>query len=239
MARHLPAVTAERMRTIDRLAVEAFGLPLLSMMENAGRGAAELARRLLGGSLRDKRVIVAAGGGNNGGGGLAAARHLHNAGARVQALLLSNPAPGAPRTQRAILQSTNAEIYSGNAAREALRQAEGELILDALVGYGLSGPLKDPIAEAVRCLNAREIPVLALDVPSGLDATTGTVYEPCVRAAATLTLALPKTGLLHPEARAVVGDPYLADIGIPPEVYRRLGFEIPSDLFAEGPIVAL
>lgn len=230
------------MREVDRLAVEAFGLPLLSMMENAGRGLAELARRLLGGSLRGKWVIVAAGGGNNGGGGLAAARHLHNAGARVQALRLAGkPDPGAPAptVQWTILQNTDVAGLGGAEAREALRKAEVDLLIDALVGYGLSGAPQGSIAEAIRTLNERAIPVLALDVPSGLNATTGRVYEPCVRAAATLTLALPKTGLLRPGARAVVGELYLGDIGIPPEVYRRLGLEIPPDLFAEGPIVAL
>lgn len=241
--RGMPALTADEMREVDRIAAEEYGLGLLQMMENAGRNLAELARRLLGGSVLGKRLVVSAGRGNNGGGGLAAARHLHTWGAQVTVLLSSEELPEAPATQWAVLQRLSLERRVGEAALEELSNLRGaeeppDLLIDALIGYGLSGPPRGRIARLIEAVSALDLPVLALDVPSGLDATTGEAYEPSIRAMATLTLALPKTGLLRPPARKAVGALYLADIGIPPEVYRSLGLEV-GPLFAQDAVVAL
>lgn len=114
--------------------------------------------------------------------------------------------------------------------------SQADLILDALIGYGLTGNPRGAAAEWITWANGAGRPILALDAPSGLDATTGQPGQPCIRAAVTLTLALPKTGLLTPEARPLVGELYLADISVPPELYRRLGIEIGS-LFNDDTIV--
>ncbi|RME87818.1 MAG: hypothetical protein D6770_08405, partial [Anaerolineae bacterium] len=114
--------------------------------------------------------------------------------------------------------------------------SRADLILDAILGYGLTGDPRPDAATWIERLNASARPVLALDTPSGLDTTDGIPRRPTVRATATLTLALPKTGLLTPEARPYVGDLYLADIGVPPALYRRLGLEV-GPLFAEGTII--
>jgi NAD(P)H-hydrate epimerase len=116
--------------------------------------------------------------------------------------------------------------------------ARADLILDAMIGYGLSGDPRGVVAEWIRRANAAGGPILALDAPSGLDTTSGTAGNPCVRATATLTLALPKTGLLTPAARPLVGKLLLADISVPPGLYRRLGLEV-GPIFAEDSILEL
>ncbi len=109
------------------------------------------------------------------------------------------------------------------------------LVVDALIGYSLRGDPAGRAAELIEWTNQQPSPVLSLDTPSGLDVTTGQAGEPCIRAAATMTLALPKRGLLtSPE----VGALYLADISVPPLVYQRMGIEV-SSLFSEGTIVEL
>lgn len=114
-------------------------------------------------------------------------------------------------------------------------RARPDLIVDALIGYSLTGDPTGPAAGLIRWANRQPAPVLSLDTPSGLDVTTGVAARPCVQAAATLTLALPKTGLLNaPET----GHLYLADISVPPLVYRRMGIEV-GNLFGEASIISV
>ncbi len=111
-------------------------------------------------------------------------------------------------------------------------------VVDALIGYSLDGPPREPIASLIRVANRAHPPVIALDVPSGLDGDTGRALDPTIKAATTLTLALPKVGLTRPGAREWVGDLYLADISVPPQVYERLGLET-EPIFAKSDIVAV
>lgn len=239
MSGAVPAVTAGQMREVDRLAVETYGIALLQMMENAGRALAELARRIVGGTVPDRRFLVAAGKGNNGGGGLNAGRHLANWGAQVAAFLEGPDAlEDVTAHQCRAAGAAGVSMVGGPAAIEAVHPGAADRALDALIGYGLKGAPRAWTGEMITRLNESGIPVLALDVPSGLDATSGECPGPCIRAAATLTLALPKTGLLTPGGRAVAGRLYLADIGIPPTLYRRLGLAVGS-LFAQETLVSL
>jgi NAD(P)H-hydrate epimerase len=223
----IPAVTAAQMLEVDRLMVQDYHVDLLQMMENAGRNLAELARRLLGGSVQGRRIAVWCGTGNNGGGGMAAARHLHNWGADVGVRLVGDPqrVKDAPARQLRILRALG--LASGTAPQPPAQPEDADLVIDALIGFGLSGDPTGEAASAIRRLNESGKPVLALDLPSGLDATNGRPGKPCIRATATLTLALPKSGLLAAEAGFWVGELYLADIGVPPELYAapslRLG----------------
>jgi NAD(P)H-hydrate epimerase len=221
---------------VDRLMIEEFGIQLLQMMENAGRNLADLAGRLLG-SFTDRRITVLSGAGNNGGGGLVAARHLHNRGAQVSVFLAAEPG----RLKEVTAQQWRTLQKIGIPAYFELisSQLQGaELILDALLGYGVRGNPHGLAAEWIRLANASRVPVLALDAPSGLDTTTGKPGDPCIRANATLTLALPKTGLLEVVARPFVGELYLADISVPRELYRRMGIEIPP-LFDPDPVIRI
>src|SRR5574341_1791069 len=230
----LPALTAAQMAEVDRLMMEEYGILLIQMMENAGRSLAEMARRMLNGQLVGRKIAVLSGAGNNGGGGMVAARHLHNRGADVRVKFVGTPErlKDIPAHQWRILQTM------GLANNDDPDLARADVILDAHVGYGLTGDPRGTMAEWIERANAAGCLILALDTPSGLDATTGIPGHPCIRAAATLTLALPKTGLLTPAARAFVGDLYLADISVPPELYRRLGLDV-GPLFADDTIIRI
>lgn len=240
----VPAINAAEMAEVDRLAIEEFGIDLLQMMEQAGSHLAELARRLLGGDLRGKRVVTAVGPGNNGGGGLVAARHLADRGAIVRSVL-SRPAlrlSGAGRHHLATLLAMEVSCcvatFDLDDRELADVLAEADLVVDALLGYNGSGAPRDEIARVVDAIEAAGRPVLSLDLPTGLDADTGATPGKAIRAAATMTLALPKTGLLARAAGDRVGDLYLADIGLPAALYRRLGLDVGTP-FASGRIVPL
>ena len=212
----VPAVTADQMREVDRIAVEDFGLGILQMMENAGRNLAQNALDMLGGPGGE--VVILAGAGCNGGGGLCCARHLHNRGFEVS-LVLDHEATslrGAAATQLRILQAAGRHPLEATQAEDAIRRAD--LVVDALIGYSLRGAPRGRASELIELCNRHAARVLSLDVPSGLNATTGEVPGVVVQPERTLTLALPKTGLQH-----LHGDVHLADIGIPPEVYHPLG----------------
>ena len=228
------------MRAVDRAMVEDYGISLFQMMENAGRSLARVAvTRFLGGDPRARRVTALCGAGGNGGGGLVGARHLHNRGARVT-VVTTRPAEdfhGAPARQLAILRNMGVPVLPADRLQSL---PAADLLLDAVIGYGLSGPPRGAAAEIIRRANAHAAPILSLDVPSGLDADSGKALEPTVRAEATLTLALPKTGLRPPEARAFTGEGYLADISVPPELYAALGLtDAPAPLFFRDEILRL
>jgi NAD(P)H-hydrate epimerase len=229
----VPWLTVDQMREVDRLMTEALGISLVQMMENAGRSVALLARRLLEGDAADRRVLVLAGPGGNGGGGLVAARHLAVAGGDVEVRLsrpLDELAP-VPRDQCAILGRIGVPVEVGLVGR-----VEPDLVIDGLLGYSQEGAPRGITAQLIESVAARR--VLSLDVPSGLELSTGVLQEPFVRAHATLTLALPKEGLRAPGAAAAVGDLYLADISVPPSVYERLGVAYRSP-FGASTIVRL
>jgi NAD(P)H-hydrate epimerase len=220
----VPAVTAEQMREVDRIAMEDFGLGILQMMENAGRNLAQNALDMLGadggvevGGLKGD-VTILAGSGGNGGGGLCCGRHLHNRGFQVWVVLSREAAAlgGAAANQLQILRNAGVEPVKPARAVEMIRRSQ--LVVDALIGYSLRGAPRGRVAELIELCNQHARRVLSLDVPSGLDATTGEAPGAMVRPERTLTLALPKTGLEN-----VSGELHLADIGIPPEVYHALG----------------
>ncbi len=184
--------------------------------------------------LREKPapvIAILAGSGGNGGGGLCCARHLHNRGLDVRLILSRDPGELAGAARVEIDKLRAAGLYPLTAglhpltaglhplapsqAQAALSRAQ--IVVDALIGYSLRGAPRGRAAELIDTCNAHASRVLSLDLPSGLNATTGGTPGPIVRAERTLTLALPNTGLRH-----VPGDLYLADIGIPPEVYHRL-----------------
>ena len=124
----------------------------------------------------------------------------------------------------------------GQSPPDALAHADA--ILDALIGYSLQGPPREPIASLIRAANSSGAPVIALDVPSGLDGDSGQAFDPAIAAATTLTLALPKAGLMRPAARDWTGALYLADISVPVQVYQRLGIETGS-IFGASDIVPI
>jgi len=232
----IPTLTTAQMIEVDRAMIEDYHIELIQMMENAGRVFAELARRQLRGAVQGHSVVVLCGSGNNGGGGMTAARRLHNWGAQVT-VAITKPADeihGVPAHQLDILQRMKIPIFES----ASLAPLPVDLILDAIIGYSLSGAPRGAAAELIRWANLQNVPILALDTPSGLDTTTGVAYEPTIRATATLTLALPKQGLLNPEAKEFVGELYLADISIPPELYLAMGIKI-QHLFEQEDMIRI
>lgn len=229
------------MREVDRLMVDVYGVRLLQMMENAGRNLAVLARQLyLGGDPVDKHVLILAGSGGNGGGGLVAGRWLWNWGAFVQIFLTRSEEDlhGVPAHQLQILQNIGVPIYSAHSIEEL---PPGDVILDAIIGYSLDGVPRGQAARLIRMANvqaANGTPILSLDVPSGLDSTTGDICKSCIRATATMTLALPKTGLLKESALSYVGELFLADISVPPVLYEAFGIELPP-IFCEKEVIRI
>jgi NAD(P)H-hydrate epimerase len=188
-AREVPALTADQMREVDRSMVEDLHIELIQMMENAGRNLAELAIR----RFAPATVTVLAGPGGNGGGGLVAARHLINRGCAVSITLSSPDSHTAvPAHQADILRQMGAVIVE--------QPAPADLVVDALIGYSLRGSPTGRAATLIEWANQQPGPILALDTPSGLDVTTGMAGTPHTQATATLTLALPKAGLLEAPA---------------------------------------
>jgi NAD(P)H-hydrate epimerase len=233
----VPAVTSAQMREVDRIMVEDLGISLLQMMENAGRALAQLTRIQLSG-LNRRRVAVLAGRGGNGGGGMASARRLAIWGADVR-IVLAHPSEAlavAPAHQLASLRAMGVPVHGP--AEAASLVSDADVVLDALLGYSLDGPPREVEADLIRVANSSGVPILALDLPSGLDPDRGLPYDPTIRAARTMALALPKVGLLRPEAAGYVGELWLADISVPASAYERFGIN-PGPLFAESDLIRI
>jgi len=221
------------MREVDRLMVDEIGISILMMMENASRNIAILSRKMLGGSVRDKHIVILCGKGNNGGDGLGAARHLINFGGKVTCIISEhkeNLGENA-RIQLNVLKNIDATIIEFSDGETQLIQEKinnSDLVIDALLGYNLKGTPKSPYFNLINLANNSSKPILAIDMPSGLDGNTGQPHAPTIKARATITLALPKVGLLTEKAREHVGELYVADLSVPSNVYRKLGISVPN-----------
>src|SRR5579884_3187947 len=178
----IPSVTTEQMIEVDRAMVEDMHIELIQMMENAGRNLAHLARvRFFEGHPQGKCVVVLAGTGGNGGGALVCARRLFTWGTRVQVVLTHQASDftPVPAHQLEILRRMQVPV----AQSESVNQTESPaLIVDGLIGYRLLGASRGTVADLIRWANAVPAPTLALDVPSGVDTTTGTVFDPAIKA---------------------------------------------------------
>lgn len=222
----VPAVTAQQMREIDRIAMQKTGPNLYQMMENAGRSLALLTIELLGINWRKANILVLAGTGGNGGGGICAARHLANRSANIS-LCITRPErlDEVPAFQR--------KIFLATAGREIdpaqLSAFRADFIIDAIIGYGLTSAPRGRAKEFIQQANTASAPILSIDVPSGIDATIGTAPGIAIQPQWTLTLALPKTGLNRANAGAI----YLADIGLPGKIFSTLGLAY-HDPFGTG-----
>ena len=227
-----------QMIEVDRAMIEDYGIVLIQMMENAGRNLAHLARmRFLDGDPRGRSVVVLAGPGGNGGGGLVCARRLFNWGASVS-VHLSVPASDmteVPGHQLGILAAMGVPVSEPGERGEP---PAADLVIDGIIGYSLRGAPYGPAADLIHWANAQPAPILSLDAPSGLDTTTGVIFDPSIKARATMTLALPKEGLRSEAGREAVGELYLADISVPPGLYAGPGLQLDvGPVFATSDIV--
>lgn len=226
-------VTADEMRKIDELTIREFQIDVLILMENAGRAVGVLAKQMLGGTING-RVACLVGGGNNGGDALVAARHFANWGADVDIIVgtTRDKIKDVPLGQLKILEKMGVPVFFGD-----YDFTRYDLLVVGLIGYGLEGPPRGRIAAMIVDANKSGRPILAVDLPSGMNATTGQAYDPCVKATSTITLALPKTGFLARGVSSYLGDLYLADISIPLKIYRQFGQK--TELFQKDTIVKI
>jgi NAD(P)H-hydrate epimerase len=226
-------ISPQQMREIDRAAEEDYGISPLQLMEVAGLATARVARNLIGSPLTGRRLSILAGPGNNGGDGLVAARRLAGWGALVTTLTSYPPAEARGLSEA----QARTALRAGVAVQQWQGQlATADLIIDALLGFGAEGAPRGAIAEMISASGGRQTTVLALDLPSGLDAGSGDAAAECVVATATITLTLPKTGLLAPAARRYVGRLFLADIGVPPALLAGRNIDV-RGLFETDDIV--
>ena len=216
------SLTRDQVRRIDRFAIETLGIPGVVLMENAGRNAADAVEEFLGGA-EGRVVAVVTGAGNNGGDGFVIARHLSLRGASVTTFLVA-PAErlaGDAEVNFRGLGALGGEIVdvseAGKIAKLAERLGGADVVVDAVGGTGISGGLRGPIATAVEQINAAARPVVAVDIPTGLDCDTGEAPGPVVRAQMTVTFVARKVGFDAPEAVTYTGEVRVVDIGIPAE----------------------
>ncbi|MEM9363376.1 MAG: NAD(P)H-hydrate epimerase [Bacteroidota bacterium] len=214
-------IDTPQMIEVDRLMMEEYHIELIQMMENAGRCLAILTReRIFQGDVENRDIVVLAGTGGNGGGAMVAARRLHGWGAKVHIAVTSNeeqftPIPG---HQYKILKQMGLPIGQLDTLDKAVKP---DAIVDGIIGYSLKGNPYGQAAEMISWANSQNKPIISLDTPSGLDLTTGTLFNPVVKATATLTLAMPKVGLFQDMAKKVTGELYLGDISVPTKLYQE------------------
>lgn len=227
----LRVATGAEMSAIDREAIEAYGIPEAALMERAGFEVAAGVRSLLGGSAAGARVYVLCGGGNNGGDGFVAARNLANWGARVR-IALGAPEERIQGDARAYLIAAVKSGAQASAISEAdmrkfsLSLKASDVVVDALLGTGARGPLRPLIARMVEAINEAGRPVVAVDIPTGVEADTGQVPSVAVQAAVTVTFGLPKVGHLFYPGRLHTGELVVADIGFPMPLLERASLRI-------------
>ncbi len=213
-------MSCDQVRTRDAVAIEQLGIPGVVLMENAGRNAAAV----IYGELADpaaSSVLILCGGGNNGGDGFVIARHLHNASVAVTAVLTATPERihGDAQTNLRILERMGVRLiraFEQPGLEQALVEIQqAGLIVDALLGTGSKGAPRGVGAELIRIANQAPARRIAIDIPSGLDADTGEVHEPCFRADLTISMVAAKLGFAAPSAVPVVGRVVVVDIGAP------------------------
>lgn len=225
-----PVGTSDQVRELDRIAVEEYGIDGLILMENAGRQCALAAAEMLGGA-EGKAVTVLCGKGNNGGDGFVVTRHLTNWGADVTVILLAAvqdvlAAANESSANLRIILNMDVPVLEAREPQDVERVLGGrprtDLLVDGLLGTGLRGTVREPFRTAIGAINASRLPVLAIDVPSGLDCDTGEPLGTAVRADRTVTFACNKVGFTRPPARQYTGRVEVAEISIPRAELERL-----------------
>jgi hydroxyethylthiazole kinase-like uncharacterized protein yjeF len=216
----MKTITKEQMADLDRVMIKEIGIDVPIMMENAALAVAletvELSKK------KKAKVLVLSGHGNNGGDALAAARHLVNWGHSVLVVCASSKSKFRPNPlkQLKIIEKMKIPIkYSG----KDINFSKYDVIVDGLLGYNLKGNPRGKFAELIETANNSKVQILAIDLPSGLDANTGEIYDPCIKAKTTVALSVAKKGLVVKKAKSYVGKLVVAYMSVPDVVYRKFG----------------
>ncbi len=224
-------LTAAEMARLDRLASSEYMVPSIVLMENAGLRIIDFIQKYFQGKIADRRILIFCGKGNNGGDGLVVARHLLNQNAEVNVLLLAQPGElqGDARTNLKIYQKMGGRIFplleEGHLQRADISLLYADLVVDAIFGTGFKGAAGGLAAEVINMINKGHRKVLAVDLPSGLEADSGRVFGPCIQADWTVTFALPKLGLALEPGAGYAGRLEIADIGIPRKLIYSQKFD--------------
>jgi hydroxyethylthiazole kinase-like uncharacterized protein yjeF len=225
----IPVLSRAQMRAFDRHAIDTCHVPGIVLMENAGRGAADVACRLLGASLSGARVVVVAGAGNNGGDGFVVARHLWARGADVRVFLAgaTERVHGDARINHDAFLDLGGQVTvtkpGSNLAELEAALGLADMVVDALFGTGLDRPIDPATAAIVEAINRAPGRKLALDVPSGLDSDSGAPLGTCVEAQDTVCFGHLKVGLLTPQGARFAGRVHVADLGVPDTIVAKVG----------------
>lgn len=223
----IPIVTAEQMRALDHRTITEAQVPSLTLMERAGTGVVtQLEARF--GPLAGKSIVILCGKGNNGGDGFVIGRLLRRKKSRVHVLLLASPSDlsrDAKTMYQRLVRSAGPSVVTRPADAEAIRQrlAAGDVIVDAMLGTGLSAPVTGIFRDAIEAITAAGRPTVAVDLPSGLHADSGMVLGAAIRADLTVTFGLPKAGLYSGSGIDCAGTVRLVDIGIPASFVQAIG----------------
>lgn len=217
-------MTREAVRAFDAWAINEMGIPGVVLMENAAGHCSRVIAEHYGRHAREG-VCLFCGAGNNGGDGFVIARHLHNAGMPVKIVLCADPAKikGDAKVNYDICRAMGLPMQAVDLETETLcgtvedAVAGCGLLVDAVLGTGLQGELKSEAAVLISSINSHNIPIVAVDIPSGLDCDRGVPLPVCVEATATVTFVALKQGFVdNPESRAATGRVFVADIGVTP-----------------------
>ncbi len=234
----IPLVNAEQAQDTLNLTYKQYNIQPVQILENAGHALACLARRYLQNDSRDSGICVAIGNGFKSAIGMVAARHLTNWGVEPSILMNSKQFDENAGLQWKILANYPVIKKEGNMAINYLAQTKSYLIIDAILDDGLIPLESDFSTPLIRLINETNTPVLSVDVPSGFNGSTGEINKECVEAQITLSLGLPKIGLLNTEWKSKVGHIFLADIGIPTFAYEQLGIKLEA-IFSKNSIIDL
>ncbi|MBM3633559.1 MAG: NAD(P)H-hydrate dehydratase [Alphaproteobacteria bacterium] len=225
------ALSGDAMQRVDRWVIDQLGISSLTLMESAGKAVSQMIADRFG-HLSDKRVGIFCGQGNNGGDGLAIARFLLLSGTEVTVYILTeskNLSADAQHnlhtTQQIIAKGNKGKIQHLQCSEDFVSIADADFFIDALLGTGFKGALSPFFEEIITWLNQQHVPVISVDIPSGLDATTGRVESIAVNADLTLTLAVAKIGLLLNDGPDYTGHYKVVDIGIPHSALRGIANE--------------
>ncbi len=223
----IPVLSRDQMRAFDRYAIETCHVPGVVLMENAGRGAADVAGRILGARISGARVVVVCGAGNNGGDGFVVARHLWSRGAVPRVFLAGSPERvlGDARTNHDAYLDLGGEVtlLRGDTGELEAALENADMVVDALFGTGLDRPVSPENAAIIAAINRAGGRKLALDIPSGLHADSGAPLGACVEAHDTVCFGHLKVGLLTPQGARYAGRIHVCDLGVPSTILGRVG----------------
>ncbi len=230
-----PVLTAEQMSAVDRITIDDIGIAGIVLMENAGRKIVECVNRMIG-TVHGKQIMVLCGKGNNGGDGYVVARYLASSGADVRVVLAGDAAAlrGDAKTNFDILTQLGIDVLQVKKREHLSAFSKPDLVVDAILGTGVTGAPKPPVDLLVEAANKFGAPVLAVDLPTGINSNTGQVYRPGISADVTVTVGAIKQGLLFSPAREHAGQVRVADIGFPETVIAGIEpgtFYVTSDYY--------